>query len=424
MCAFKKSFYTITEQHAGKTFLLNTKTRAVAELVPHEEDEVLSFLSNPLDIGFKYFSVLKDNGFIVDSSSDETAELEYAYNVQFFNSKNYYISILPTLKCNFNCPYCFENEHSSNMAVDKLNLLFDVLNKEVKKMETLHISLFGGEPLLKWKKIYNYLLELKTEALKVGVPFSVSITTNGYLLNKIDCNEFIKSGVTKLHVTLDCDRDSHNNLRKTKSNLPTFDVIIYNLRCLAAEIKRKNYAMEITLRANLLNNTYSDLNKYLSEFSECDKQDFLFYFKPIFNTDCFSVSNSNAKNYKEISLYAKQQGFNIISPFDHYGYGYCSGDGGKNTIMITPDLNIWKCFNDKSCETANIGKITKDGFIWDEKKLMQWYSKSPFKSGKCKNCKKLPLCFGGCPLHFINSMERHCIDSDTMNLTRDLLLDS
>ncbi|WP_264080100.1 hypothetical protein [Treponema pedis] len=36
---------------------------AVAESVPYEEDEVLSFLPNPSDIGFKYFSGLKDNGF-------------------------------------------------------------------------------------------------------------------------------------------------------------------------------------------------------------------------------------------------------------------------------------------------------------------------------------------------------------------------
>lgn len=291
-------------------------------------------------------------------------------------------------------------------------------------MDSLHISLFGGEPLLCWNKMYTHLLSLKNEAVNYNVDFSVSITTNGYLLNKINYTDFFKLGVSKIHVTVDCDRDSHNCLRKTKSGKPTFDIIISNLRRLAAQVKNEKHNIEITLRSNLLNNTYEDINKYLSEFSVQDQNDFLFYFKPIFNTCSFSTSNLNEKNYKEISLYAKQQGFHIVSPFDNYGYSYCNGDGGKNSIMITPDLNIWKCFNDDTCKTANIGRITENGFYWDDKKLARWYSKSPFKSSKCRKCKKLPLCFGGCPLYFINTDERHCVDNGKIKLTRDLLLDS
>ncbi|MGP1455030.1 MAG: SPASM domain-containing protein [Treponema sp.] len=164
--------------------------------------------------------------------------------------------------------------------------------------------------------------------------------------------------------------------------------------------------------------------EYLDNFSSDDKKYFQFYFKPIFNTNCFELSNSNALNYKDISMTAKQMGFKILSPFDKYGFSFCSGDGGKNSIMVTPDLKIWKCFNDTSCHTACIGYIDNHGFNWDENKILKWYSKSPFNDKKCRACKKLPICFGGCPLYFSVNGKRHCIYNETMNLARDLLLDS
>lgn len=127
MCAvMKKSYYTIVEKYKGKEYLINTRTRAVAQIFSEEKDELLSFLSNPEDVKYKYFYVLQDNGFIVESDLDELVEMEYLYSQQFFNYKNFDITILPTLKCNFNCPYCFENEHSSAMEADDYKRLFYV----------------------------------------------------------------------------------------------------------------------------------------------------------------------------------------------------------------------------------------------------------------------------------------------------------
>lgn len=421
---FKKSYYTLVDEYNNSSFLINTYTRAVAKLLPEEKEDILRFLLDTSDESYKYFPVLYKNGFIVPSDIDEISKLQYFYDSQFYDQSNLTITLLPTLRCNFACPYCFENEHTKEMSLIDIDLFFKAVNSILSPIKNLHIALFGGEPLLSWSRIYPYLKEINNHSRNRVFNYSASITTNGYLLNTINYDELINANIRKIHITLDCNKKNHDSLRSTRSGLPTFDVIITNARDIMHYMLIKHYQIKIIFRTNLLNNTKDDVKEYLDSFSDDDKKHFLFYFKPIFNTNCFEISNNNAVNYKDISMDAKQRGFKIISPFDKYGFAFCSGDGGKNSIMITPDLKIWKCFNDANCHNACIGYINDKGFNWDENKIAKWYLKSPFNDRKCITCKKLPICFGGCPLYFSTKNKRHCIDSATMNLARDFLLDS
>ena len=101
-------------------------------------------------------------------------------------------------------------------------------------------------------------------------------------------------------------------------------------------------------------------------------------------------------------------GFDIVR--NTYYYQACESCSGENFFFIMPDLTIWKCINDISFQQAQIGKIDKDGTIhFDANKLLQWFKYSNcFDDEKCKECKLLPDCYGGCILYKAKNGIRTC----------------
>lgn len=50
---------------------------------------------------------------IVDNDMDEINKVKYINLLNRNENRRLILTINPTLACNFNCPYCFENEHSN-----------------------------------------------------------------------------------------------------------------------------------------------------------------------------------------------------------------------------------------------------------------------------------------------------------------------
>lgn len=75
--------------------------------------------------------------------------------------------------------------------------------------------------------------------------------------------------------------------------------------------------------------------------------------------------------------------------------GYCEADY-VNRFIVDPKGNLHKCTVSFSPE-LRVGYLTKEGTaIFDITKLAIWLAKDPFSRDKCKNCKSLPICMGGC----------------------------
>ena len=158
---FKKSFYTILYNKNNVDYLVNTLSGAIA-IVNCNEVEIMKSLGNSLkDPSFFYndvfFKNLLKNGFIIESKINERMQLKYHYYMNFFQSEIMSFSFSPTLHCNFQCPYCFEEIKSLKITkkrIDTLKLFSDI-NLRYKKI--VNIKLFGGEPLLEWDLICEYL---------------------------------------------------------------------------------------------------------------------------------------------------------------------------------------------------------------------------------------------------------------------------
>ena len=76
--------------------------------------------------------ILIDNGFLVDESLDEVSALKYAYNKKFFNASALGIIMLPTMACNFDCPYCFEKP-SAHMIRKEVPDYFRAVENYIRK---------------------------------------------------------------------------------------------------------------------------------------------------------------------------------------------------------------------------------------------------------------------------------------------------
>ena len=415
---YKPSQYNKFFWEDGSLFLFNSFSRACIKVKKAELEKIKSILEKkkPCKGRYKkYQDILIKNGFIISSDIDEIKLLEYLYNANYFSTDNITVALVPTFQCNFKCPYCFEAGYRENIkeAKDYFNILRKFADKNFTHKRRVHISLFGGEPLLKREEIFSYLNYLSVQSKKYNYKLSTNIVTNGFLLNKDVIKKLVKYNCTSIQVTLDGNKETHNRLRLLHNNGKTFDRIVANLKTAIQYAINLKANVQFILRINLLNQTTNDIKPIFNLFNKEERKKINIYFRPIYATSNFKVHNSNTisdlgKFYSE----ANKHGYKIAK--SSYYLQYCESDGGMNFFYIIPDLTIWKCINEPT-ETAKIGQIDKEGNI-KQLNLMhmaEWYQKSnPFNDEKCRKCYYLPMCYGGCPLYYIKTGKRRCISKD------------
>lgn len=296
-----------------------------------------------------------------------------------------------------------------------INVLKSFINRcTLQSVKHLHITMFGGEPLL----MKNFLYELFDDIARLSelrnFKYTSGIASNGYLLDKPTC-QFLdeKCNTQNFQITIDGCRRTHNQTRRLANGKESFDIILENFKNLLSLQKQRKH---IVLRINLLNNTLSDIEETLALFTSKERELFEIYFRPIYNTVEFSEENQNKTNLEMFYRLAKRMGFRI--DFGNYvHFWHCEGDGGFEQLHITPDLSVWKCINDTSYEEAKIGFINDKGELKiNDRKLDNWMENNPFKDPKCTKCKLLPICLGGCPLHFRRSNIRTCLYEKNFNI--------
>ena len=96
------------------------------------------------------------------------------------------------------------------------------------------LTFFGGEPLLNMPVLY-YLAERLHARLRrrAASSCSINIITNGLLLTREMVERLNPLGLNGIKITLDGDRDAHNQSRPLRGGQGTFDRIIANTRAVA-----------------------------------------------------------------------------------------------------------------------------------------------------------------------------------------------
>ena len=416
---FKQSRFNSSVIIGGKIIVYNSMTKAFLHIKNEYAIEQVVCDINSGDCEAYAHKSLIDNGFIVEAEKDELAELKYIFNKGYFNDDTLSIALMPSMACNFACPYCFEEPYRDS----KINpAYFPTLKKYAEKnfryYNHVDVNMFGGEPLLFFEEMQNYLEYVAELSQKYCFAYSCSIITNGSLLTNHIMEALKLHKCNSMQITIDGCKRTHDQTRNFRDGRPSFDHLLSIINNVVGPYLHE-MGMNFTLRFNLLNNSIEEVKDSLLLVEPQYRDKISVFFRNVYDTSCFEGNNSNSVNdYSDLLAFAEAQGFKIM--YNQYFARSCEACSDANFGYITSDLAFWKCLNAKDCKEnfGKIGQILEDGTIrFDAARLVEWYTAANcFDNEKCLQCSQLPDCLGGCIAHSVANQGK-CRVCSEFNLT-------
>lgn len=407
----KISKYNIIKEYKNNILIYNSFSKASLILEKGSDISAFENIEAFNRLSKEEHNILIENGFVIDDDRDEYLELKYTYSHNFFNTDMLSISLVPSLNCNFKCPYCCEKDYTCGKQ--DIKKYFSVLKKYAKENFRFHrcvqINLFGGEPLLYIKECIKFLKWVKKDSEIYKYKFITCIVTNGSLISNKILDDLIYCNLYSIQITLDSDKDNHDKMRIFKNGMPSFDLLIDKINMISSN-KLANKQFTFVVRFNLNNTSPIKVKDTLLRIEKANRKRINLLFRVIYNTHAYNEENTNSLDLlKEYFDLGNNMGFNILK--EKYNFQTCEACGDEKCFYLMPDLTIWKCINDIGYEKCKIGKICDNGEIeLIPENIINWYNKcmSVFEDEECKNCKMLPDCLGGCPLRKCKTGRKAC----------------
>lgn len=350
-----------------------------------------------------FFNALREKGFIIDDEIDETAELVKNWEQDENRTDTLSLIINPTLDCNFHCWYCYEKHNKDmSMSVETLNAIFKLLHNQCKKEEIKHINLsfFGGEPLLFTSEIVLPIIEkLDAYTRENNKSYSISFTTNGYLLTKdviTQLQQFTKN--ISFQITLDGNKSLHNKTRFLAQNhQDSYDTIINNIK---VAVLNQLYTC---IRLNYTSKNITSFIDILKDFEDIKGSNaYYFDFQRVWQDNNNPNITNEAKRVKSIF---REHGFRV-SMDSQSSKTHCYADY-KNNYVINYNGNIYKCTARDFKDGNRVGFLSKEGNII----MNDSYNKciaNRYNRNECKDCIIFPICHAGCIQHKLDSKDNNC----------------
>lgn len=341
-------------------------------------------------------------GIWVEAEKDEYSELKKAMLNSIEKSpEDIVITIVPTYACNMRCEYCFQHDRCEPiMSKVVAKLIAESSIEIISRYKAVHVTWFGGEPLLGLEVIEYLSGELIKYCDSNDIKYSADIISNGTLLNQEVAERLLKCRIFNVQITL--DGIAHDSVRKMKDGSLSYGRIINN-------VIQNVGKFTIVLRSNVTEDNIESLKEMIDDLMVRYKlaNKVFFSFFPVSNFEGKSSKGCDFHPFCSLSVYSecladlvkhvlKYQDLTSITNFlfrsstipcevvcrdnvcfDAYGDVYKCGLSMQNTNMAIGNLLH-----------TNINEILNNGdqngwlsFQWDE---------------NCKDCNFLPMCHSGC----------------------------
>lgn len=422
----KYNFYTYDEQ--GNLLIYNFLTgfQSLSKIMKNDVEMFKQFFLTKSDIRNSHYEIheetikhLRKVGILVDGDIDESIIYDAKQYEEIYNTK-LTLTIFPTGKCNFRCPYCFEASQCfprKEMTTQAQNAMVKFVQKQIPDSRAVHVSWFGGEPLLApeiIKHLSNKFIQICSEWHK---PYSADMVTNGYMLDAEMFDMLYKLKVYDYMITIDGFREQHDKQRLTVDGKGSYDVIINNLLKIR-DNKQYRFA-NILIRINMTTGFLEKLDDFVNYIASLfvDDRRFKFMFVPVvkFSGSTFpddDICTSHQEVFERLSkndVYRSELTLDEPELCEIIPQQKCPA-ALKNSYVITPDLSVYKCNAHYDFESNKIGKINFKGDLEIDKLLhMKWYllrriiQKVP---ESCKECCYFPCCPNidtGCPVSYLKA---------------------
>jgi uncharacterized protein len=337
----------------------------------------------------------------VNHDTDELAILERRFRAGTSDRSAFALTIVTSLGCNFDCPYCFENKPAAILDEETERLLLEVLDAQLPTIERFEVTWYGGEPLLAQDRIDRLSEAFLERARAHDVAYAASIVTNGYLLTPDVARRLKALAVRKAQITLDGPAEVHDLMRPLRNGRGTFDVVLENVVACADLIP-------ISIRVNL---DASNVDEYLRLLDllvdrglagrvSVNPGHIVAYPdqagapSETYGTRCFTLPEF-ADVERDFLAAAYERGLAkprlpgpIASP--------CTAVR-TNDLVVGARGELYKCYDNVGDPREVIGHLRS----WRDPndRVLKWLRYDPFTDEGCRSCIALPTCMGGCAHH-------------------------
>ncbi len=339
-------------------------------------------------------------GFLLEDGTDEEAELKVESLMGRFGGGQLYLTIAPTLACNFACPYCYEEHLKVRMAEEVQDALLAWIEKQAPGLTLLYVTWFGGEPTLNLPAVERLSKGFADLASQHGFRVHQTMVSNGYLLDREKAALLASLGVKRVQITLDGPPEVHDLRRPLTGGKPSFAVILANLKAihdllrvdLRINVDKTNAArvpelLGILAREELKGKVHPYFARVEAHTSVCAN----------IAEDCIAVHEYSEEEAR-LDAAAMEAGFDLARvPYRVRG-AYCTADRLKG-FVVAPDGSLFKCWHHVTTGEADaVGHVARPATPAERRAFLRHMAWDPFDKAVCRGCKVFPICMGGCPV--------------------------
>lgn len=382
----KQSKYNTIVSLGKQQVLYNTITNKFVVLSDAIKEALKCETVSPLSLK------LESNNYLVKDDVDEKQMIESLFVQRRFSSKVYQLTLNTSLDCNLCCWYCYETHaKKTNMSLELVkNILLHLeIKSQADPFKILELSFFGGEPLLNYKAIKALLEGVKMLSERFDFDIHLTFVTNGTLINQ-KYVELLKEFKVRFQITIDGNKDTHNNTRKYKSKLlgtDSYGRIMDNLKLL----NEQEAEFYFIVRVNYETDTLKSISKLMADLEFLDKRRTALSLHRVWQ---HKATEEDSALLIDAINYINSMGF-VVSTFPlATNLENCYADN-YNQAIINYDGNVYKCTARDFSSEQPFGKLNSLGLIeWNAPLLLDRLALDIPQ--KCKDCLLLPSCTGIC----------------------------
>jgi uncharacterized protein len=399
----RQSRYNVVLDRGELTWVHNGLSGQVVSLRSQDWADALAFLDGDHD-RMPAVETLRDltvARMFVNDDTDELGILEKRFREGTTSRSTFELTIVTSLGCNFDCPYCFENKAPAILDAETEELLLEVVDAQLETIEHLEVTWYGGEPLLAQDRIDRLSEAFIERTRAAGVKYAATIVTNGYLLTPDVAQRLVALEVKRAQITLDGPAETHDLMRPLRNGRGTFDVILENIVACADLIP-------IAIRVNLDASNVDESTRLLDQLVELDLAGRVTVYpghivaypdqagapSETYQSSCFTlpefahVERDFLEAAYERGLAKPRMRGPISSP--------CTAIRA-NDLIVGARGELYKCYDNVGDPREVIGHLRS----WRDPndRVLKWLRYDPFADEGCRSCIALPTCMGGCAHH-------------------------
>lgn len=308
------------------------------------------------------------------------------------------MSILPNLKCNFSCSYCYSAQGRSSVEMD-WNIVRAAIDYfiDTDRIEPGDISIFisgGGEPILSWSVTERIITYAYRRAKDLGFKLNVGLITNASLIDDGIAHTLSTFGVTVgvsfevLETLQNQQRGSYWKVCRGIDTLLRHGCTVKVNSTITPQSVHRMQEMLLTIASK-----YPDVATYTME--------------PVTSAALFDSAEELRAfydtffcEYVQCRRLAGEHGVSLRFTFDDEYRGsvvrHCPGK-----FCITPTGAISVCHlvsspKEQRFDECTYGMVDADGVKIDTVKFAQLYDRNVLSYSECKDCFAKWNCGGEC----------------------------